>query len=135
MQDNAERTDRPATANALPEVISSGRRDEELYRLFQSLVEVTRTAGDRASAGDFAGIREHLHRRRRILDRVHELMPDKGRNVLSINKELKSQLREMLQSTQKENLCILQLIHERKKNVLSKLVEVQNMRHVFAYLR
>jgi len=135
MQDNAERTDRPATANALPEVISWGTRDEELCRLFQSLFEVTRTAGEHASAGDFAGIRGHNQRRRRILDRVHELMPDKGHNVLSINKELKSQLRAMLQSTQEENLRILQLIHERKRNVLSKIVEVQNMRHVFAYLR
>ncbi len=134
MQDNAERIDRPATSDAAP-VISSIRRDEELYLLFQSLFEVTSTAGVHASAGDFAGIREHLQRRGRILDRVHELMPDKGHNVLSINKELKSQLRAMLQSTQEENLRILQLIHERKRNVLSKIVEVQNMRHVFAYLR
>ncbi len=134
MQDNAERTDQPATSNAAP-VISSIRRDEELYRLFQSLFEVTRTAGKHASAGDFAGICEHLQRRGRILDRVHELMPGKGRDVPSINDGVKGQLRKMLQSTQEENLRILQLIHERKKNVLSKIVEVQNMRHVFAYLR
>ena len=41
----------------------------------------------------------------------------------------------MLQSTQEENIRILQLIHERKKNVLGKIVEIQNRRHVFDYLR
>ena len=135
MQDNARRSDPPATANARPEVISSGRRDDELYSLFQSLFEVTRTAGEHASAGDFAGIREPLQRRERLFGRIHELMPGKEQDVLALSKQLKSQLRAMLQSTQEENIRILQLIHERKKNVLGKIVEIQNRRHVFDYLR
>jgi hypothetical protein len=135
MQDNAQRSDRHEVANAQPEMIVSGERDEELYRLFQSLFEATRTAHDQAAAGDFSGIQEHLQQRGRILKRVNELSKEDRRNVVLIQDPLKGQLHVMLQSTQQENIRLLQLIHERKKNVLSKIVEVQNRRHVFDYLR
>ena len=135
MRDNAQRPDRAVSADARPGEISSDKRDEELARLFRSLFEATCIARGQALAGDFSGIREHLKLRRHILDRVHELMPDEGEDRLSVNTQLKGQLRAMLQSTQEENLRILQLIDERKKNVLGKIVDVQNRRHVFDYLR
>jgi len=123
------------SGNVQPEALATGRRDEELVRLFQSLFETTCTAHGQASEGDFSGIREYLQQRRWILDRVHELIPDEGTDVPLINTELKHQLRTMMQSTQEKNLQILRLICERKKSVLSKIVEVQNRRHVFDYLR
>jgi hypothetical protein len=135
MQDSAQRFDRAVVANARPEVNSSEDRTEELTGLLQSLFETTCRMTVQASAGDFAGIREHFQPRRRILDRVHELMPENGQDALSINNQMKSALRVTMQAAQEENLRILQLIHERKKIVLSKIVEVQNRRHVFDYLR
>ena len=135
MQDKTQVSDRAAEPIVQPNEASPGKRVEELTRLFQSLFDTTSEARGRASAGDFSGIREHLQRRRGILDRVQELMPDKGENGRSMNAEVKDRLRAILQSTQEENLLILQLINERKKDVLSKIVEVQNRRHVFNYLR
>ena len=135
MQDNAQRSDLQATSNVEPEVLSLGGRDEELYMLFQSLFELTRTASEAASAGDFSGIGEHLQERGRILKRVTELTSEDGPGIVVIHNHLKGQLRVMVQSTQEENLRILQLIQGRKKNVLSKIEEIQNRRHVFDYLR
>lgn len=135
MQDNTHAFERPASANTRQGAMPTENHGEELRRLFRSLFENTHTAGDHASAGDFAGMHEHLKGRRRVLHQVQELVAVSGQDVFMTAKELKSELRVMLQSTQEENLRILQLIQERKKNVLSKIAEVQNRRHVLDYLR
>ncbi len=135
MQDNVQRSNGPAPADGQPEPISSGGRDEDLCRLFQSLFELTRAASERISAGDFSCLQEHLRQRGRILDRVNVLTASNGSSLPAMQEQLKGQLAAMLQSAQQENIRILQTIHERKKNVLSKIIEVQNRRHVFDYHR
>jgi len=134
-QDKGQGSDRAKAAGVQAAAESLCGCDKELAGLFQLLRESTFAAGGQASGGDFSGIRELLQQRRYILDRVHELTPGSRRDLDPMSESLKYQLRTMLQSTLQENLLILKLLQERKKNLLKKMTEVQNRRHVFNYLR
>jgi len=135
MKDNTRRADRAVPATVQAGVPSPGGRNEELTSLFRSLFETSSAACEQASAGDFSGLQDHLRARKRMLERIRELMPGKREDFLPIYNEAKNRLRAVMQSTQEKNLHILQLILGRKKSVLNKIVEVQNTRHVFDYLR
>jgi hypothetical protein len=122
----------PRAAEPRPTKRGSGQADPELLGLVQSFFEATRAAKEEAAAGDFSKLNGRLRERESILDRL--------RGVNSQQKEPGSdpdgeKLQKIMESIRQENIRILQQIQQQRKSVLKKIVEVQNRRHVFNYLR
>jgi hypothetical protein len=108
---------------------------EELYRVTQSLFNITRTVSERACCDDSSRLLELLNERERVLKLVVGIREKVSHNLSSGKhcKEVNVQLVTLLEAIQKENNSILQVLQERKQTVLDKIIKTENRRRVFSY--
>ncbi len=137
MQDSEQCSARPETKGAAPETSSDSAQVEEVYRLMQSLLDMTRAAAMKAVEGDPVVLREFLMRREAILEKLQKLSDEKGSAPGSPlrQRQFKNNFALMMQTIMAENSRVVQLIRERKKAVLGKIAEAQNRRQVFKYTK
>ena len=135
MQDSAQRLQWPNAANAGMEQSPDADHADEVFRLMQTLLEMTRQAVVRAADEDPAVLREFLMRRGQILERLVKLSAEEASVPGSLlrQKQFKVNLALMMQTIMAENSRVVQLIRERKKAVLGKIADAQNRRQVLKY--
>jgi hypothetical protein len=135
MQDNVQRSEWPERSSTPAKTTPDNAQAEEVFRLMQTLLEMTRAATVKAADGDPALLREFLMRRGSILERLVQLSEEEASVPGSLlrQKQFKTNLALMMQTIMAENSRVVQLIRERKKVVLGKIADAQNRRQVLKY--
>ena len=108
---------------------------EEELSLLQAVLAVTRSLCSSAVEGDVNVLQDLLHERERLL-----------RTIMTLHEEVKQQLQSdeakdeanarvapVLQAIQAENEKFVAALHGRRKQIVAKLLELQQQKAIFKY--